>query len=77
MNQGTKISNTIFMYHMVGWRRNITLDVSKRRLIVTSAEDGTVLSDKDLGQDGDLNYEDFLQVAMNIHLDFIDLIHSN
>ena len=65
------------MYQMIGWDRNITFDATKRRVMITDAQDGTVLSDKDLGEDGDMDYEDFILYAMNIHLDFIDLIHSN
>lgn len=65
------------MYQMIGWSRNILFDSNKRRITITDAEDGTILSSKDLGEDGDMNYEDFLLYAMNVHLDYIDLIHQN
>ena len=74
---GTKISNSIFMYQMIGWGRNILFDSNKRRITITNAKDGVILSNKDLGEDGDMDYEDFLLYAMNIHLDFIDLFHIN
>ncbi len=74
---GTKISNSIFMYQVIGWKRNITFDAKKRRVMVTDIDTGTIVKDKDLEEDGDMNYEDFLLYAMNIHLDWIELIHSN
>ena len=74
---GTKLSKNIFLYHVTGWDKNITFDSKKRRVMVMDATTGDILSDKDLGVDGEMDYEDFLLYAMNIHLDYIDLVNSN
>lgn len=67
---GIKISRNNFCYPLTGFKRNVLYNAHNRTLLLTDAEDGSIL--QEVERDEDLDFETFVLVARNIFLDVVE-----
>ena len=66
-----KVSISLFIYHITGFGLNYIYYGDAKRLVIIDADgSGTVVSDTK--QEGELYYEEFLDMAKSLHLKMIE-----
>lgn len=71
MTPATKITQNIFCYHLVGFKKNILYDTRNRSLILSCSVTGAPLNIVE--KDEDLDFETFVLIARDIFLNLIEL----
>jgi hypothetical protein len=66
-----KVSISLFIYHITGFGLNYIYYGDAKRLVIIDADgSGTVVSDTK--QEGELYYEEFIEMAKSLHLKMIE-----
>lgn len=66
-----KVSISLFIYHMTGFGLNYIYYGDAKRLVIVDADgNGEIVSDTK--QEGELYYEEFLDMAKSLHLKMIE-----
>lgn len=67
----TKVSKTIFCYHLIGFKMNIVYDKKNQQILLTDVDSGQII--KVVAQGDDLIFEDFVLISQNILMDLIEM----
>jgi hypothetical protein len=66
-----KVSRFVFVYHITGFGQNYIYYGDARRLVIADAGlTGDIISD--IQHEGELYYEEFIEMAKSLHLKLID-----
>ena len=66
-----KVSRFVFVYHITGFGQNYIYYGDARRLVIADAGgDGNIISD--IQHEGELYYEEFIEMAKSLHLKLIE-----
>ena len=64
-------SRFVFVYRVTGFGQNYSYDGDARRLVIADAGgDGNIISD--IQHEGELYYEEFIEMAKSLHLQLIE-----
>lgn len=65
-----KITKNIYLFHAVGFEKNIIYNSSNRTLILTCAESGAFI--KIVEKEEDMDFETFILIARNIWMNMLE-----
>lgn len=66
-----KVTDTIFVYPLIGFEKNIVYSSVQRKIFMTDANTG--LPVKTIAENENLDFDTFVLVARNLMMDIIDL----
>lgn len=70
MKLATKITKNTFLYHLIGFNKNVLYDTKNRSLILTCSKTGGVI--EVVEKDEDLDFYTFVLIARNILMDLVE-----